>query len=877
METACEPKHFEQKWYEFWVEKKLFEGKPGSSKPPFSMVIPPPNVTGELHIGHALNNTLQDILVRWRRMRGFDAVWIPGTDHAGIATQMVVERRLAEEGRSRIDLGRDRFVEEVWKWRQQYGGRIIEQLKRLGVSCDWSRERFTLDPGLSRAVREVFIRLYREGLIYRGEYIVNWCPRCRTAISDLEVNHQEIAGKLYTIQYPLDSGDAHLLIATTRPETLLGDTAVAVHPDDPRYRKLVGRKARLPVLGRELPIIADPFVDPKFGTGAVKVTPAHDPNDFQAGRRHGLPVVIIMDDQGRMNEAAGPYAGLDRFQARKQIVEQLRHDGLLRKIEDHPHAVGHCQRCKTMVEPSLSPQWFLRIGPLAGPAIEAVEQGNIRFYPDSWKKTYFEWMRNIHDWCISRQLWWGHRIPAWHCSTGGHVVVADKEPKRCPECRGELRQDEDVLDTWFSSALWPFSTLGWPKESRDLKRYYPTSGLVTGYDIIFFWVARMIMMALKFQGAVPFHEVYFNGLVRDHHGEKMSKTRGNVIDPLDVIDQYGADAVRFTLAIMAVPGTEIPLSPERMAGYRTFVNKIWNAARFVMMNLGSEKPSPPPPLKRLGLAERWILSRVNRVALQVHEALEQYRFDEAANLLYHLTWHEYCDWYVELSKLHLSGDHADGEGRDRVLSVLVEVLDRLLRLLHPFMPFITEELWQKLPHGGVSVSVDAYPEFVGAEVDEQAEAQMEFLLEVITKVRNIRAESKIDPSRRIRVLLKVDGKLRRKLLEQQERAILRLTRTERVQFVEEFDKGLVAARGVLEGLEIAIPLAGLLDMEAERKRLGREKDKVERELETTSRKLNNDAFLNNAPDAVIAKVRKEHQQLLEKRARLEKTLDQLNS
>ena len=877
METSCEPKGFEEKWYRYWLDQGIFAGKPSSGKPPFSMVIPPPNITGELHIGHALNATLQDILVRWKRMQGFDAVWIPGTDHAGIATQMIVERHLADQGQTRFELGRKKFVERVWEWKKQYGSRITEQLKRLGVSCDWSRERFTMDPGLSRAVREVFVRLYAEGLIYRGEYIVNWCPRCRTAISDLEVVHEEVAGKLSTIRYPLEDGSGSIRVATTRPETLLGDTAVAVHPDDTRYRKRIGAQVILPILGRILPVVGDSFVDPKFGTGAVKVTPAHDPNDFQIGKRHDLPAISVIDEEGKMTEAAGPFAGQDRFQCRDRILEQLRREDFLEKVENYSHSVGHCQRCRTPIEPRLSRQWFLRMASLAEPALEAVKNDRVRFHPDSWKKTYFEWMNNIHDWCISRQLWWGHQIPAWHCAGCPETVVADRAPKQCPGCQGrKLVQDPDVLDTWFSSALWPFSTLGWPKQTRDLKRYYPTGTLVTGYDIIFFWVARMIMMGLKFQNEVPFRDVYFNGLVRDEKGAKMSKTRGNVIDPLEMVDSYGADAVRFTLGILAVPSSEIPLAPARMAGYRTFVNKIWNVARFVLMNSKPGEPRGKITFRDLGLAERWILHGVNRLSGQVNEALEQFRFDEAANLLYHFIWHQFCDWYVELSKLHLFGEAAEGEQGRNVRMVLLEVLDRTLRLLHPFMPFVTEELWQKLPSPDHSVAVAAYPVFRPEEEDQQAEDQIRFLQEVITKVRNIRSEMKIDPSRKIPLLFRVEEQTRRQLLEEQGEAILRLTRASGIDFPEHFEKNLIAARGVLPGMEIAIPLEQVLDTEAETRRLSREKSKIEKSLDITHRKLNNDAFLSNAPPEVIAKVQEEHRQLLERRSRLEEHLKGLN-
>ena len=651
------------KWYAFWESIGAFRAEPGRDRPRFSMVLPPPNVTGSLHMGHALNHTLPDIVARWKRMQGYDVLWLPGTDHAGIATQNVVEKQLAAEGRTRHDLGREAFVARVWDWVRQSHGTITGQMRKLGESVDWSRERFTLDDNLSRAVRRVFVTLYHEGLIYRDRYIVNWCPRCRTALSDLEVIHKDTAGKLWYVQYPGVGGGEPITVATTRPETMLGDTGIAVNPADERYIRAVGRAVRLPIIGRELKVVADDFVDPAFGTGAVKVTPAHDPNDFRMGQRHGLPQVIVIDEDGRMTAEAGPYAGQDRFQARAGIIRQLEQEGLLVTIADHQHAVGHCQRCNSVIEPLVSTQWFVRIAPLAAEALKAVEDGRIVFLPENWVKTYNEWMTNIHDWCISRQLWWGHRIPAWYCRQCGSTHVAEETPARCG-CGGALEQDSDVLDTWFSSQLWPFSTMGWPDRTPDLARYYPTDLMLTAFDIIFFWVARMIMAGLKFTGDVPFRTVYITGLVRDERGQKMSKSRGNVVDPLEVMDEVGADALRFTLTAMAAPGMDIPLSEGRMTGYRQFINKIWNASRFVLMHVGGEDARPAlPAFGTLGVADRWILHRLNAVTREVNEAFGAFRFDVAADRLYHFFWHEYADWYIEMVKGHLQAG-----GREREMA-----------------------------------------------------------------------------------------------------------------------------------------------------------------------------------------------------------------
>jgi valyl-tRNA synthetase len=864
------PQEVEKRWLEAWESAGLFKADPDSGKPRFCMVIPPPNVTGNLHIGHVLVYTLHDIVARWHRMQGRDVLWLPGTDHAGIATQTVVERSLAAENCSRHDLGREKFVERVWEWKKNYGGKITRGLRTLGSSCDWSRERFTLDEGLSRAVRAVFVRLYDEGLIYRGRYIVNWCPRCRTAISDLETVYKEIPGKLYTVRYPAAGGaQGEITVATTRPETMLGDTGVAVHPDDSRFSAMVGKEVEVPLTGRHVPVVADDFVDPAFGTGAVKITPGHDPNDFAAGRRHGLPELLVIGSTGCMTENAGQFAGLDRFEARDKVIEQLQQKELLLKTEPHDHAVGHCQRCSTMIEPLVSRQWFVKVEPLAEEAIAAVEDGRTRFIPETWSKTYFEWMRNIHDWCISRQLWWGHRIPAWYCEPCGETIVAEEEPQACGRCGGELTQDEDVLDTWFSSALWPFSTLGWPDNSRDLEHYYPTDLLITGHDIIFFWVARMMMMGLKCMGRVPFEEVYIHGLVRDHEGQKMSKSKGNTVEPGVVQEKYGTDAVRFTMAILAAPGNDIPLAPERMEGSRAFATKLWNATRFVLMRVGAGAPSEYRK-EELSLADRWILSRSQRIIREVDQALGSYRFDQAADLLYHFVWHQFCDWYIEFVKPTFH--EAQGEGLEPSRSVLLEVLGTLLRLLHPMMPYITEELWQKMPLGDSYLSCTEWPEFDPEKVDDEAERKLELIKETVVKTRNLRAESNIDAGRRIEVLLHSEDRAAVETLRAEAASLASLVRASAVRVVDDMDEGMIAARGVIRDIQIAIPLEGLLDLDAERGRLLKDLGKVEKEMQTRGRKLSNHSFLDRAPAEVVEKERRLHQELAERKEKLEQLL-----
>jgi valyl-tRNA synthetase len=882
LDKVYEPRRFERTWYEHWLKLGLFTANPGSGRPPYVMVIPPPNVTGRLHMGHALNNTLQDILARWRRMDGDDVLWLPGTDHAGIATQMVVDRMLQQEGTSREALGREAFVARVWRWKEEYGGAIIEQLKALGASCDWTRERFTLEPELSEAVREAFVRLHEEGLIYRGEYIVNWCPRCRTAISDLEVIAKPVAGKLATFFYPFEEGDGGIEVATTRPETMLGDTAVAVHPGDERHASKVGRRVRLPLTDRLIPVIADASVDPAFGTGAVKVTPAHDPNDFAIGERHDLPRLRVMDEQGRMNDAVpAAYRGLDRFEARRRVVDDLQAQGFLRGVVDHPHNVGHCQRCGTIAEPFLSKQWFVRIAPLAEAATRAVADDRVRFTPAHWVNSYNEWMGKIHDWCISRQLWWGHPIPAYHCASCGLVTVAREDPETCPGCRAARPvPDPDVLDTWFSSALWPFSTLGWPRKTEDLARYYPTTTLVTGFDILFFWVARMIMMGLKFMDDVPFSRVYITGLVRDAEGQKMSKTKGNVVDPLDLVERYGADALRFTLAAMATPGSDLPLSEERMAGYRAFANKLWNASRFVLMNGGPAaegvEPPPLPDRDRLTLPERWILSRLAGLRAEADRALREFRFDEMANGLYRFLWHEYCDWFIETEKPSLAPNASEADAA-RARAVLLHVLEEVLRLLHPVMPFLTEEIWQRLPHRGETIAAAPYPRphQDDPSLDPAAERSMEALMEIVGRVRNLRAEVNIDPGRRVPLLVRPRDAAARRLLESETALVTTLARLESLRLTEDLAASGPAARAVAAGADLALPLAGILDVDAERRRLERELEKLTKERAGHAGKLANADFMARAKPEVVEKVRGIDREIGERLDRLQATLRSL--
>jgi valyl-tRNA synthetase len=876
-----EPHEVEARWYEAWEKDGLFHADENSAKPHYSIVIPPPNVTGVLHMGHALNNTLQDILVRWKRMTGHEVLWMPGTDHAGIATQNVVEKQLAAEGKDRHELGRERFVERVWQWRAESGGQIINQLKRLGASCDWQRERFTMDEGLSKAVREVFVRLYDDGLIYRDNRLINWCPRCHTALSDLEVEHDEKKGHLWHLRYPVKGSERTLVVATTRPETMLGDTAVAVHPEDERYRDLIGRTVILPLLGREIPVVADEYVDKEFGTGVVKITPAHDFNDFEVGKRHGLERINILDESGVVNENGGPYRGLERYVARKKVVADLEAQGLLDRIDDHLNAVGECYRCKTVIEPYLSLQWYVKVEPLAQEAIRAVQDGRTRIVPAQWEKTYYEWMFNIKDWCISRQIWWGHRIPAWYCDDCGAITVARADAVACSQCGSiAIRQETDVLDTWFSSALWPFSTMGWPEETLTLKKFYPTSCLVTGFDILFFWVARMMMMGLKFMGEVPFKEVYIHALVRDAQGQKMSKSKGNVIDPLSVIDEYGTDAFRFTLAAFAAQGRDIKLSTERLAGYKAFANKLWNAARFALMNLEEFDPEGVDLAKlELSLADRWILARLAAAAEDTNAALAEYKFNDAASTLYAFTWHEFCDWYIELVKDDLYG--ADPNVKARAQAVLCTVLEQLLRLLHPLMPFITEEIWHALPGSRpvASLMLAGYPTGAGLPVDAEGAQRMELIMEVIKAIRNIRGEMDVPPGKQIAAVLDCGSPESLAVVMAGLTYIRTLARVDSLQYgygsgVDRPDK---VATQVAGDIEILLPLAGLIDVDAEVVRLGKEIAKVTKDVELFEKKLANEAFVAKAPPEVLVKDRGKLAEAKEKLGILQQSLEKIQA
>ncbi|MFZ5470091.1 MAG: valine--tRNA ligase [Myxococcota bacterium] len=910
---AYDPTEVESRWYPIWMERGYFRADAESKKPPFCIVLPPPNVTGSLHLGHALTATIQDILTRWKRMSGYNALWLPGTDHAGIATQMVVERELKKtEGKSRHDLGRAAFLQRVWKWKEKYGARIGEQHKVLGASLDWSRERFTMDEGLSAAVREVFVRLHEEGLIYRAQKLINWCPSCMTALSDLEVEHEEKEGSLWHLAYPVKGSDRTLVVATTRPETMLGDTAVAIHPEDPRYADLAGQTVVLPLLGREIPIIADAqLVQREFGTGVVKVTPAHDFNDYQTGLRHRLPMISVLDESARTNEAAGPYAGLDRYRARERVLEDLAAQGRLIKVEPHELSVGTCQRCATVVEPRLSPQWFVKIEPLAKPAIAAVEQGKTTFIPPTWTQTYFAWMKNIHDWCISRQLWWGHQIPAYYCRScsprlaSGAIdlahatpVVSRTTPGKCGKCgASEWEQDPDVLDTWFSSGLWPFSTLGWPQKTPELSTFYPTSVMETGHDIIFFWVARMMMMGLHFMKDVPFRTVYLHAMVRDEKGEKMSKVKGNVIDPLDVIrgaeakdlspnirnkfpqgmPAHGADALRFTLAALTMQGRDIKLSLDRVTGYKAFANKLWNAARFALMNMGEFRYDGAfiKDGRVLSLADRWILSRLHRAIAATQEALGAFQFAEGAGTLYQFLWHELCDWYIELSKGALYGD--DQAAKDATRAVLVFCLDRVLRLLHPFMPFITEEIWQKLPmvRPAESIMIASYPEPDRRLDDPEAEREMRPVISAIEGVRNIRGESNLPPSARVEAHVQTPSPQTRETLEKWKTYLMPLAGLSAVHVTAPGRKPTMAAAYVDGQMEIFVPLAGLIDLDEERNRLKKEIDRADEELAGLKKKLANPQFVARAPAEVVEKDRARVLELEARRSKLSQNLERI--
>jgi valyl-tRNA synthetase len=869
---AYEPQQIEQRWAKCWAEEKLFRADVNAPGPVFSIVIPPPNVTGSLHIGHMLDHTEIDILTRWRRMQGYNTLYLPGTDHAGISTQRVVVRQLAEQGIKYRDLGREAFERKVWEWKEESGGTITRQMLQLGESCDWTRERFTLSPELSRAVTEVFVRLYEDGLIYRGHYIVNWCPQCRTAISDLETVHEERQGHLWHIRYPIVGTKEFVVVATTRPETMLGDTAVAVHPSDPRYQHLIGKMVLLPLVNREIRIIDDFMVDREFGTGALKITPAHDLNDFEIGRRHNLPEIDVMTDDAKMSAAAGKYAGLDRFQARKRIVADLEAAGLLEKVTDHTHAVGACDRCGTIIEPRASTQWFVKMKPLAEPAIAAVERGDIEIVPENRRTEYFEWMRNIRDWCISRQLWWGHRIPAWYCGDCDEIIVSRQAPAKCTKCgSAKLTQDSDVLETWFSSALWPFSTMGWPDDTPDFRKYYPTSLLITGYDILFFWVARMIMIGLKFTGQVPFRQVCLHSLVRNAEGQKMSKSKGTGIDPVELNEKFGTDAMRFTLASMAAPGTDIVLTEERILSYRAFANKIWNAARFVFMNLDKYEASGGASLEILAapdarasapfgvkgevaLVDRWIFSRLARATAQVNDALEHFRFHEAAHVVYHFFWGDFCDWYIEWMKPELSS--ADREKAQATWKNLFAAFETALRLLHPFMPFLTEELWHQLPQrsGARSIALERFPEPHAERTDEKAELQLAMLQDIIVAARNIRTELKIDQKAKVGARLSTSLQAWDIVVAPNVDTINRLAILSALKLQPHEELPFDASKGSIRttrGFDLFIPYDAAFDAKAEVARLRKDRERLSKDIESKQQRLEDQTFRSRAPEHIV--------------------------
>ena len=873
LSKTYDPIQVEEKWYQIWEQNGYFKPTFDEGKESFSIVMPPPNVTGSLHLGHALDNTLQDILTRWKRMQGYNTLWIPGTDHAGIATQAKVEEQLVKEGLSKSDLGRDKFLERVWDWKHQYGNRITRQLRTVGASCDWSRERFTMDEGCSAAVREVFVKLYEKGLIYRGNYIVNWCPKCQTTISDIEVEHQEKAGSLWHIRYPIKGSDEYVVVATTRPETMLGDTAVAVHPEDERYKHLVGSTVILPILGREIPVVADEYVDPEFGSGAVKVTPAHDPNDFEIGQRHHLEEIVVIDKKAQMTQHAGKYQGMDRYQCREILVQDLmQHDSLV-ETEEHQHAVGQCYRCDTVIEPLVSKQWFVKMKPLAVPAIKAVDNGQIRFVPERFTRVYKGWMENIRDWCISRQLWWGHRIPVWYCQDCGEVICSIKDPSGCHNCNSNnLVQDPDVLDTWFSSGLWPFSTMGWPEETDDLKRFYPTSVLVTGRDIIFFWVARMIFSALESMHEEPFKEVFIHGLVLDPQGRKMSKSLGNGVDPIEIIEQYGADTLRFMLITGNTPGNDLRFQFERLEGTRNFANKIWNAARFVIMNLEDQVDDCE---KEFTLADNWIISRFNRMAKDVTRLMEKYELGEAGRILYDFIWNEFCDWYIELVKPRLYGEDLTEKGTAQ--HVLRTVLSDTMKLLHPFMPFISEEIWQKLNAGQETIMLSTWPEGNPNLIDDQKERQMGLIMSVVKGIRNIRGEMNVAPGKKAPVIIAANSGETKIVLQANISYFNNLANAHPVEVHETLiDKPEQAAAAIENGVEIFMPLKGLIDLDKEKARLEKELSNMDKELLRVDKKLQNPGFLEKAPDHVVAKEREKQQEFVNKKDALKARLTLLD-
>ena len=898
------PKEVEDKWYKFWEENNFFHAEKDTAKKPYCIVIPPPNITGILHMGHALNNTLQDILIRYKKMQGFSSMWMPGTDHAGIATQNVVERKLAEKGLKRHELGREEFLKQVWQWREEYGSTIIKQLKKLGASCDWPRTRFTMDEGYSQAVQEVFIKLYQKGLIYRGNYIINWCPRCQTALSDEEAQHRSLEGFLYYIKYPLKTADTeYIIVATTRPETMLGDTAVAANPKDRRYKKLKDKIIILPILNREIKVIYDELVDPKFGTGIVKVTPAHDPNDFEMGMRHKLEFINVMNPDGTMNKEAGEYAGMDRFECREALLEDLKERKLLLKVEPHAYSAGHCYRCHTIIEPYLSKQWFVKMKPLAKAALDVVKTGKIKFYPKRWTKVYTNWMENIRDWCISRQIWWGHRLPVYYCKScqssaisyqqgkadsrklkaesSKGIIVSRIKPEKCPDCgSGDIYQDEDVLDTWFSSWLWPFATFGWPfqpsalsrqpsaknnltAESRKLKAelayFYPTSALVTAQEIIFFWVARMIMAGMEFMGDIPFRDVYIHGTVRDATGTKMSKSLGNIIDPLEVIEQYGSDALRFSLISITAVGQDVFLSKEKFEAGRNFANKLWNASRFVLMNKSDQVSVSLSRIKKenFSLADRWILSRLNHTVDKVTICLEAYKFNEASNLLYEFIWHEFCDWYLELIKPVFT----DSVKQETVQAVVIHVLEKALRLIHPFMPFISEEIWQKLPHEGDSIMTSSWPETEKDKFDPKAQQKMSLIMEVIAAIRNLRLEVNVPPNRKSDIIISSDNQKEKEILEENISYLVNLAKIENCKIDIGLKKPKSSVTCILNRAQIFMPLEGLIDLEVQKKKLEEQIKENEAEHNRLTAQLKNKEFVKKAPVAIVEKIKMRHTEL----------------
>lgn len=859
-----DPREIEQKWYKFWEENGVFHDEPDMEKKPYSIVLPPPNVTGQLHMGHALDNTLQDILIRYKRMQGYNVLWLPGKDHAGIATQVKVEKQIAEEGLTKYDLGREKFLERVWEWKEKYGNTIGNQIRHLGSSCDWSRERFTMDDVCAKAVREVFVSLYEKGLIYQGFRITNWCPRCQTALSDIEVEHEDENGHLWYINYPVVGEESYIQIATTRPETIPGDTAVAVNPNDERYAAFIGKKVKLPGNGREIPIIADEYVDMEYGTGCVKITPAHDPNDFEMGQRHGLETIVIMNKDGTMNEKAGKYEGMDRYECRKAILEDLKEQGLFVKTEEKEHAVGHCSRCHTVVEPLITKQWFVKMKPLAGPAMEAVKSGKTKFVPERFSNTYLQWLENIHDWCISRQLWWGHRIPVWYCDDCGAVNASRSDLETCPHCgSAHIHQDPDVLDTWFSSALWPFSTMGWPDKTDVLRRWYPTSTMVTGYDIIFFWVARMMFMSMEFMKEIPFKYVFIHGLVRDSQGRKMSKSLGNGIDPLEVIDTYGADALRFTLVTGNTPGNDMRFYYEKVEGNRNFANKIWNATKFTLMNLDDYDAGFVPSKEQLTLADRWILEGLAATEDSVGANLDKYELGAAADTIYNFAWNSFCDWYIETAKARLYGPHND----DRKVTqyVLVYTLTRMLALLHPFMPFITEHLWQHLPHDGKTLARAEWPKAEAQLRFPAEQEQMERLMDAIKAVRNMRAEADVVPSKMCHIRISVTREDLKKCIEDHREYFEKLGHVEQITFLAPgADKPENAMTAVVTGMEVYLELKGLIDTEKEKGRIEKAKAALEKDIARTSGKLNNQGFLAKAPEEVVQKEKEKLAQFEEK-------------